>query len=202
MSQTRLLERLSAQDHHSVLGDDFGWPWDIGVLATVDGARLLDGDGRVRIDEVRRQVEPRLHLLPRFRQILHRPPRGLGWPLWVDAQSFDLADHIRVFPLPASAGETQLLEACEELRRRRLDPTRPLWEMWLLPGLAQRRVGLYLRMHHAIADGVAGLRPSGRCSTLPPMRPCRRRRRGHTGADALGGGTPGRQHAVACAGTP
>jgi hypothetical protein len=129
----------------------------------------------VRIDETRRQVQPRLHLLPRFRQILHRP---LGWPLWVDAQSFDLADHIRVFPLPASAGETQLLEACEELRRRRLDPMRPLWEMWLLPGLAVRRVGLYLRMHHAIADGVAGLRPSGRCSTLPPMRPCRRRRRG------------------------
>jgi diacylglycerol O-acyltransferase len=73
MSQTRPLERLSAQDHHSVLGDDLGWPWDIGVLATVDAARLLDGDGRVRIDEVRRQVEPRLHLLPRFRQILYRP---------------------------------------------------------------------------------------------------------------------------------
>jgi diacylglycerol O-acyltransferase len=160
MSQTRVLERLSAQDHHSVLGDDFGWPWDIGVLATVDGARLLDGDGRVRIDEVRRQVQPRLHLLPRFRQILYRPPRGLGWPLWVDAQSFDLADHIRVFPLPAS-GETHLLEACEELRRRRLDPTRPLWEMWLLPGLAERRVGLYLRMHHAIADGVAGVAAIG-----------------------------------------
>jgi len=79
MSQTRLLERLSAQDHHSVLGDDFGWPWDIGVLATVDAARLLDG--RVRIYEIRRQVQPRLHLLASFRQILYRPLRGLGWPL-------------------------------------------------------------------------------------------------------------------------
>lgn len=79
----------------------------------------------------------------------------------MDAQSFDLADHIRVYPLPASAGEAQLLEACEELRRRRLDPTRPLWEMWLLPGLAERRVGLYLRMHHAIADGVAGVAAIG-----------------------------------------
>ena len=157
MSQIRLLERLSAQDHHSVLGDDFGWPWDIGVLAIVEGTRLLDGHGQVRIDEVRRRVEPKLHLLPHFRQVLYRPTLGLGWPLWVDAQSFDLADHIRVLSLPASAGEAQLLEACEKLRRQRLDMTRPPWEMWLLPGLPERRVGLYLRMHHAMADGIAGV---------------------------------------------
>ena len=161
MSETRPLERLSAADHHAVLGDDFGWPWDIGVLAIVDETRLLDGDGRIRIDQVRQRVEPRLHLLPRFRQILHRPARGLGWPLWVDAQSFDLADHIRVLPLSASAGEAQLLGACEQLRRQRLDMTRPLWELWLLPGLSERRVGLYLRMHHAIADGIAGVAAIG-----------------------------------------
>jgi hypothetical protein len=65
MSQAHPLERLSAADHHAVLGDDFGWPWDIGVLAIVDGTRLLDGAGRVRIDEVRQRMEPRLHLLPR-----------------------------------------------------------------------------------------------------------------------------------------
>jgi diacylglycerol O-acyltransferase / wax synthase len=155
MSQTRLLERLSAQDQ--VLGDDFGWPWDIGVLAIVEGTRLLDGHDQVRIEEVRRRVEPKLHLLPHFRQVLYRPTLGLGWPLWVDAQSFDLADHIRVLSLPASAGEAQLLEACEKLRRQRLDMTRPPWEMWLLPGLPERRVGLYLRMHHAMADGIAGV---------------------------------------------
>jgi diacylglycerol O-acyltransferase len=161
MSETRPLERLSAADHHAVLGDDFGWPWDIGVLAIVDGTRLLDGAGRIRIDEVCQRVEPRLHLLPRFRQILYRPARGLGWPLWVDAQSFDLADHIRDLPLSASAGEAQLLGACEKLRRQRLDVTRPLWELWLLPGLPERRLGLYLRMHHAIADGIAGVAAVG-----------------------------------------
>src|SRR4249920_1089947 len=98
MSQTRLLERLSAADHYSLLADDFGWPWDIGVLAVAEGARLLDGSGRLRIDAVRRWVEPRLHLLPRFRQVLYRPSFGLGWPVWVDAHSFDIADHVRVFP--------------------------------------------------------------------------------------------------------
>jgi diacylglycerol O-acyltransferase len=95
--------------------------------------------------------------VPRFRQVLYRPSRGLGWPVWADAQSFDVADHVRVFPLPAPAGEAQLLAACEQLRRQRLDPARPLWQMWLLPGLPGLRVGLFVRMHHAIADGIAGV---------------------------------------------
>ena len=44
---------------------------------------------------------------------------------------------------------------------RRLDPARPLWELWLLPGLPDRRVGAYLRLHHAIADGTAALAAFG-----------------------------------------
>jgi diacylglycerol O-acyltransferase / wax synthase len=80
-------------------------------------------------------VESRLHLVPRFRQLLYAPRRGLGGPLWVDAPDFDLSDHVQVAPLPAPADEAELLEAIERLRRRRLDRTRPLWGMWFLPGL-------------------------------------------------------------------
>jgi WS/DGAT/MGAT family acyltransferase len=141
--------------------DDFGWPEDIGVLAILDGTSLLDPDGHIRIEAVRRHIEPRLPLVPRFRQLLYRPRRGLGWPLWVDAQAFDLADHIRVHPLAAPGDQAQLLLACEELRRRRLDMSRPLWEAWLLPGLPERRVGLFLRAHHTIADGIAGMAAFG-----------------------------------------
>ena len=131
------------------------------MLAILDGAGLLDDDGDVRIEVVRRRIESKLHLVPRFRQRLYRPRRGLGWPLWVDAPSFDLADHVRVHPLAAPADEAQLLLACEQLARRRLDPSRPLWELWLLPGLPQGRVGLFVKLHHAIADGVAGVAAFG-----------------------------------------
>ncbi len=161
MAETRLLERLTASDLFMLWADDFGWSQDIGVLAILDGTRLLDGDGRVRIEAVRRAIEPRLPLVPRFRQLLYRPRRGLGWPLWVDAQSFDLADHVQVFPLAAPGDQAQLLQACAQLYRRRLDPSRPLWEAWLLPGLPQRRVGLFLRAHHTVADGVAGMAAFG-----------------------------------------
>src|SRR5215211_6950567 len=101
MAKTRPMERLTAQDLLMLWADDFGWPQDIGALAILDGTRLLDDDGRVRIEAVRQKIEPRLHLVPRFRQLLYRPRRGLGWPLWADAPAFDLADHVRVFPLAA-----------------------------------------------------------------------------------------------------
>ena len=145
--------------------DDYGWSSDIGGLAILDGTSLLDSDGRVRIEAVRQQLEPRLHLVPRFRQLLYRPRLGLGWPLWVDAPSFDLADHVRVHELAAPGDEASLLQACQELARRRLDPARPLWELWLLPGLPDRRVGAFLRLHHASPTGPPRWPPSGRCWT-------------------------------------
>jgi len=161
MAGTPVLERLTASDLFLLLWDDYGWSTDIGGLAILDGTSLLDHDGRVRIEAIREQLEPRLRLVPRFRQLLYRPRLGLGWPLWVDAPRFDLADHIRVHPVAAPGGQAQLLQACQELARRRLDPARPLWELWLLPGLPGLRVGAFLRLHHAIADGAAALAAFG-----------------------------------------
>ena len=140
-----------------MLWPDELWPQEIGALAVLDGHRLLDADGRVRLDALRRAVGPRLHRVPRFRQVLYQPRRGLGGPLWVDAPAFDLRDHVRVLPVPAPGDDAALLRAVEGLRRRRLDRSRPLWEMWFLPGLPRRRVGMYVKMHHALGDGIAGM---------------------------------------------
>src|SRR5512132_3084225 len=93
-------DRLTASDMFLLLWDDYGGRSDIGGLAVLDGTSLLDADGQVQVDEVRRQLQARLHLVPRFRQLLHRPRFGLGWPLWVDAPAFDIADHVRVHRLP------------------------------------------------------------------------------------------------------
>src|SRR5262249_27253939 len=172
MAEARLLERLTASDLFLLMWDDYGWSSDIGGLAVLDGASLLGRDGRVRIEAVRSRLEPRLQLVPRFRQLLYRPRLGLGWPLWVDAPTFDLADHIRVHPVAAPGGQAQLLATCQELAARRLDPARPLWELWLLPGLPRRRVGADLRLHHAVAAraaAFAGFRgPFGQAPHAPP----------------------------------
>jgi diacylglycerol O-acyltransferase / wax synthase len=150
------MERLTEEDRFMLWPDEI-WPQDIGALALLDGSRLIDSNGALRIDAVREAVASRLHLVPRFRQLLYIPPRRLGSPLWVDAPTIDLADHVAIFPVPAPGNEAQLLLAVEQLRRRRLDRSRPLWEMWFLTGLPEHRVGLFMRMHHAMADGMAAL---------------------------------------------
>jgi hypothetical protein len=72
--------------------EEEGWPQDIGALAILEGRPLFDADGEFRIETVREAVGRRLHLVPRFRQVLYWPKRGLGWPVWCDAQSFDIAE--------------------------------------------------------------------------------------------------------------
>src|SRR6266545_5570143 len=140
------IERLTAPDLMLIWPEEEGWPQDIGALAILDGEPLLDPDGRFLIDAAREHIGRRLHMLPRFRQLLFWPGLGLGWPLWVDASSFDIAQQVRVHPVPAPGDETELLLACEKLRRRRLNRSRPLWEMWFLPGLPEGRVGLFIKL--------------------------------------------------------
>jgi diacylglycerol O-acyltransferase / wax synthase len=79
----RLMDRLTAADLSMMWPEDFGWPQDIGAIASLDGSSLLDSNGRFRIEVVREQIGLRVHLLPRFRQVLYMPRGGLGWPLWV-----------------------------------------------------------------------------------------------------------------------
>lgn len=154
------MERLTVEDQVMLWGDEI-WPQEIGAVAILEGDRLLAPDGRFRIEVVQQMIEARLHLVPRFRQLLHVPRRGLGGPLWVDDPAFDLNQHVCVVPLPAPGTEAQLLQTIEQLRRSRMDRSRPLWQMCFLPGLPGRRVGLFVRMHHIIADGVAGVATVG-----------------------------------------
>jgi diacylglycerol O-acyltransferase / wax synthase len=149
------MERLSPQDLITLWPEQVGSPQDMGAVAVLEGGPLATGDGGVRMDEVRALVEGRAHLAPRLRQVVHTPPWGLGRPLWVDAQGFDISHHVRARPLPTPASESELLAAVEALRRTPLDPSRPMWEMWLLPGMSDHRIGLYLRVHHVLADGPA-----------------------------------------------
>jgi diacylglycerol O-acyltransferase / wax synthase len=169
------IDRLTALDQ-LMLRASATWPQDIGALALLDGTNLLEPTGRFRIETAQAAIGSRLHLVPRFRQVVHVPRRGLGGPLWVDAPSFDLGAHVRALSLPADAGEPELLLTIERLRRERLDRSRPLWEMWFLTGLPDGRIALYVKLHHAIADGMAAMATISALldtapDTLAPARP-------------------------------
>jgi WS/DGAT/MGAT family acyltransferase len=146
------MDRLTPEDL-VMLWPDGIWPQDIGALA------VLDRDPG--LESAKAAVAGRLHLVPRFRQLLYTPPQRLGGPLWIDDPAFDIRNHVRVETLPAPGDEKELLLATERLRRRRLDRSRPLWEMWLLTGMPHGHVGMFVRTSHVIADGIAGVATLG-----------------------------------------
>ena len=185
--------RLSAGDRLMLLAGDT-WPQEIGALAVLDGHGLWSDARELRIGMLRRRIDGRLHVVPRFRQVILRPGRGLGGPLWVDARRFDINEHVRVARVDAPGGEDELLACVERLRRRRLDPSRPGWEMWFLTGLPEQRVGLFVKIHHAMADGMAAMTIIGALfdgdadeqdGPAPPWRPARPPRRSDLAADAI-----------------
>lgn len=167
-----LIDRLSSLDR-LMLGASKRWPQDIGALAILDGTSLVDPAGELRIEALREAIASRLHLVPRFRQVIHapRPRRGLGGPLWVDAPRFDVRDHVVVRPLPSETDEAGLLAVTEELRSERFDPSRPLWRLWLMPGLPDGRLAMFVKLHHSIADGMAAMTTIGAFLDADPATP-------------------------------
>ncbi|MCB0932762.1 MAG: wax ester/triacylglycerol synthase family O-acyltransferase [Mycobacterium sp.] len=101
-------------------------------------------------------IESRLHLAPPFRRRLVEVPFGLDQPYWIEDPGFEIDFHIREFALPSPGDDRQLATAAACLHERPLDRTRPLWEMYLIHGLAGGRKALYAKVHHAAIDGVAG----------------------------------------------
>ncbi|SRR6266511_3712403 len=78
------IDRVTAPDLMLIWPEEEGWPQEIGALAILDGLSLFDPHGEFLIDPIRERVNRRLHLAPRFRQILYWPRSGLGWPVWGD----------------------------------------------------------------------------------------------------------------------
>jgi WS/DGAT/MGAT family acyltransferase len=116
------------------------------------------GADDVTLDRVRALVRSRLHAGPRFRQRLAFPPAALGPPVWVDDPGFDLDWHVR--PL---SGDREALSRgrfaalTDAVLSEPLDRGRPLWRMHLAPRLEDGTIGLILKAHHAMVDGLSAL---------------------------------------------
>ena len=83
--------------------------------------------------------------------------RGLV-PLWDEVDDIDLEHHVHHSALPAPGGERELGQLIARLHSQPLDLTRPPWEVELIEGLAGGRFALYTKVHHALMDGIAGVK--------------------------------------------
>ena len=77
--------------------------------------------------------------------------------MWVDDPHFNIAYHVRHTALPRPRDASQLKRLAGRLFSQRLDRTKPLWEMWLVQGLADGRFAVVAKTHHALVDGVSGV---------------------------------------------
>jgi diacylglycerol O-acyltransferase / wax synthase len=150
----------------------------------VGGLCVLDPSGAPKPLTLARLTEvlaERLPLVPVLRRKLLNVPLGLDQPYWVDDADFDIEYHIREIALPRPGSDAQLTEQVSRLHARPLDRSRPLWEIYLITGLARKRAAVYTKIHHSAIDGASGaelltvlldLAPGGReLQAAGPFRP-------------------------------
>ncbi|MEV0584305.1 wax ester/triacylglycerol synthase family O-acyltransferase [Nonomuraea sp. NPDC050310] len=122
--------------------------------ANIAGLAILDGD--VNRSDLQDLLQQRLPYVPALRRKLAPVPLGLDHPYWVREDDLDLDYHVREIGLPPRGDDRQLAEQVSRLHARRLDRSRPLWEIYLIHGLSGGRMGLYTKIHHAAVDGIGG----------------------------------------------
>jgi diacylglycerol O-acyltransferase / wax synthase len=108
-------------------------------------------------DDLVAAIEARLHLVPRYRQRLAFVPLAQGRPVWVDDPYFNLHYHVRHTALPRPGGDAELKRLAGRVFSQALDRGRPLWELWLVEGLAGGRFAILTKTHHALVDGISGV---------------------------------------------
>jgi len=117
---------------------------------------VIDPAGRdFRIEDFRTLLASRLSKLDPARYQLVDIPFKLHHPMWREHCDVDLDDHIRPLRLPSPGGRRELDEAIGALAGVPLDRRRPLWQTYFIEGLADNRIAIVAKVHHALADGVA-----------------------------------------------
>jgi diacylglycerol O-acyltransferase / wax synthase len=143
-----LAEDLSPADRASLAAEQGP------VNMAVGGLLLFEAGEGLEYERVVERVEQRIHLIPRYRQRLREAAPGLTHPVWADDTSFDAGWHVRRTRV---ADEDELARFVGHEMSRRLDRSRPLWELTVVEGLDGGRAALLAKMHHALVDGVAAV---------------------------------------------
>ncbi len=143
------MERLSPLDATFLYVEDGVTHMHIASCAILEGPPPPWG-------ELVGQMTGRLGRVPRYRQVVRFVPLQLGRPVWVDDDHFCIDDHVRRAALPSPGGKAELCALMGLLMSEELDRHRPLWQMWVVEGLEDGRWAVITKVHHCMADGVAG----------------------------------------------
>lgn len=129
-----------------------GEPLHHGVVLVLDAKPLRDDSGQLDMNRIRDRVFGRLHRAPRSRQRVrrHGALASSRW-VWRDDAEFDIAYHVRHSAVPFPGDDEHLVGLINRILANRLDLDRPLWELYLMEGLADNRVAMVYKSHPLMA---------------------------------------------------
>ena len=148
------MQHLSAMDSAFLHLETAEMPMHVGSLHRY---QLPEGYQGTWYEDVKDHLAKRLHLAPVFTRKLALMPFDLANPVWIEDDDIDLDYHIRRTVLPKPGTQEQLEALAARLHSSLLDRSRPLWEFYVIEGLADGTMGFYTKVHHAAIDGQAGV---------------------------------------------
>jgi diacylglycerol O-acyltransferase / wax synthase len=170
------MERLSGLDAAFLYFENPTHHMHVALTAVFDPATMPGG---YSFETVREFIASRLHLVPPFRRRVVEVPFRAGHPVWIEDPDFDLDYHIRRVGAPSPGGMRELSDLAAQISSTPLHRDRPLWELYVVEGLADGNIGVVTKIHHCAVDGVSGaelmvhlfdLEPGGREVEPPEPR--------------------------------
>ena len=139
-----------------------------GMPLNVASVSVLEGE--ISFKDFLQFIESKLPLLPRYLKRVVAPPLNIGLPSWEYDPGFDIRNHVREAKLKHGT-DTELKTLAGKLFSAVMDRKHPLWDITLVQGLKSNRTGLILRLHHCLADGIAGVGIMSKLLDASPVAP-------------------------------
>lgn len=153
MTEHTMAARLSGMESSFLSLETPQMPQHVMGVLVLDASQI---DGGLPFARFRQILSDRLHVMEPLQRRLVGVPFGLDRPRFVDDPDLDLDAHVHEVTLPAPGGQRELEAFVGDVAGPPLDRTRPLWQMWVVQGLAGGRAAVVTKLHHAIMDGATG----------------------------------------------
>ena len=147
------MNRLTGLDGLSLHGETSVMPTHVLAVLFCDTA----AHGELTAGAILRLLGERTAAMPIFRQRLLTKPFGLGQPVWIEDPAFNVGDHLHRVRLPKPGTMVELVTLVGDLHAQRLRRDRPLWEAWVVHGLADGRLVVVMKFSHALTDGIGAV---------------------------------------------
>ncbi|MGV0644622.1 wax ester/triacylglycerol synthase family O-acyltransferase [Mycolicibacterium sp. XJ2546] len=168
------MERLTAFDASLLYAESTSVPLHVCSIAELDPSTIPGG---YSFDGIRDRLASRMSALPELRAKLANSQLNLDHPVWVEDTDLDVSHHLHRVALPAPGGRRELSEVCGRIASTPLDRSKPLWEMWVIEGIAGTDpqdggpIALMIKVHHAAVDGVSAGNLLNQLCDLQPDAP-------------------------------